>query len=90
MFTMNSLIFTVILLTLLCTILVIIGREFEERSPQDCDYLNSDGQSTLLQQLRTGMFFAIDYASYMIWPGSREKAIYLKRMRKTKAELMKT
>lgn len=87
---MNSLIFIVLLLMLLCAVLIVIGREFEERNPKDCDYLNNGAQSTLLQQFRTGAFFAIDYASDMIWPGSREKAIYIKRMRKTKAELLKS
>lgn len=85
---MNSLVFTVVLIALLCGVLVMLGREYEERYPKNCDYLADNKSSTLLQQLRVGTFLAMDSATELIWPGSREKAIYLKRVRKTKHEIM--
>lgn len=85
---MNSLLFVVVLIALLCGILIVLGREYEERYPKNCDYLSGNQPSTLVQQLRVGTFLAMDSATEMIWPGSREKAIYLKRFRKTKQEML--
>lgn len=85
---MNSLLFTIVLIALLCGVLIVLGREYEERFPHNCDYLHGGQTSTLVQQLRVGAFLALDSATDMIWPGSREKAIHLKRVRKTKQELL--
>lgn len=78
-----------LLLALFALVLIVIGREYEERYPKHCDYLADGKPSTFVQQLRTGAFIALDYAGDMVWAGSRDQAIYLKRQKKTKAELLR-
>lgn len=80
-------IFVVCLLVILAGLLIVIGREFEERYPAYIDFASESKPSTLVQQLRTGVFMAMDFGSDMIWPGSRHTAIAFKRARQTKEEL---
>lgn len=84
---MNAGIIVLLLLAVLVGVLIVIGREYEERNPQACDFSSDKTPSTLVQQLRVGAFLAMDYGSDMVWPGSRNQAIALKRMRQTKEEL---
>lgn len=71
---------TLILLALLVGAVIFIGRELEERYPEYVDYAHPR-KSTVVQQLRAGTFVALDYASELAFPGSREKALEYKRNR---------
>lgn len=84
--TMSNLVFLIMVVMLLVGMVYIIGKEYEERYPQHCDYLNASKQSNHLQKLQVGAFVVLDWCGDMIWPGSRDQAIYLKRMKKTKKE----
>lgn len=86
---MNGGIIIILLLAVLVGVMIVIGREYEERNPKNCDYVSTGTSSTLVQQLRVGAFLAMDYGSDMVWPGSRDQAISLKRIRRTKHELLR-
>lgn len=83
---MSNLVFLIILVGILVGLVYIIGKEYEERYPHHCDYLGATKQSTYAQKLQVGLFVVLDWCGDMIWPGSREQAIYLKRMKKTRKE----
>lgn len=72
---------TVLILLLLLGTLVFIGREFEKHNPQYVDYKEGD-KTTLIQQLRAGGFVALDYASDILFPGDRDRAISYKQQKK--------
>lgn len=73
---------SVVLLTLLIGALIFIGREFEERYPNYVDYKDGE-KSTIIQQLRSGAFVALDYASDILYPGTRGMAVRYKQSKRT-------
>lgn len=70
---------TVIALALLVGIVIFIGRELEVHYPEYTDYVEKDGKSTVVQQLRAGAFVLLDYGSDLVFPGSRDKVLQYKR-----------
>jgi hypothetical protein len=77
---------TIILFALLVGVVIFVGRELELRYPKYADYAK-DAPSTILQQFRAGAFVILDYASEVVFPGSRENALTYKR---EKAQSVKT
>lgn len=70
---------TIILMAMLVGIVIFVGRELELRYPKYTDYAKQQTPSTLLQQFRAGSFVILDYASEVVFPGSRENALRYKR-----------
>jgi hypothetical protein len=69
----------IILLLVLAGIVILMGREFEIRYKKYADYTSHDKPSTLQDQARAGSFWLMDFASDVIFPGTRQSAISYKR-----------
>lgn len=73
----------IFLLGFLIFIIIIIGKEFEERCFEYVDYRSPSEKSTMQQQARVGGFIVFDYLSDVLWPGGRDRALAYKRSKKS-------
>lgn len=70
---------TIILLAVLIGVVILMGREFEVRYKRYADYTSDDKPSTFQEQARAGSFWLLDFASEVVFPGTRKSAIRYKR-----------